>query len=105
MLYLPHLRTTFLFMVSVIDIFFPFRCVCQPGWIGDMCDVNVDDCDPNPCVNGGQCIDDVNDFSCVCEQGFTGKKCQHTIDYCESDPCQNGGTCTSKFSLTFFRVC
>ena len=57
----------------------------------------MDDCDPNPCANGGQCIDDVDDFSCFCEQGFTGKRCQHTIDYCESDPCQNGGTCKSKF--------
>lgn len=66
-----------------------------------MCEVNVDDCDPNPCANGGQCIDEVNDFICDCEQGFVGKKCQHTIDFCESDPCQNGATCTSKFRNSF----
>jgi len=62
-----------------------------------MCDVNIDDCERNPCANGGQCIDEVDDFTCVCEAGFTGKRCQHTIDYCSAEPCQNGGTCSSKF--------
>ena len=69
------------------------RCVCEPGWSGDMCDVNINDCDPNRCANNGECIDGVNDFTCVCEQGFTGQRCQHKIDYCDADPCQNGGTC------------
>ena len=50
-----------------------------------MCDENIDDCfgsstDPshpsNPCQNGGQCIDQIDDFVCECLPGFTGKKCQ-----------------------------
>ena len=69
-----------------------------------MCDENIDDCkgsstDPsspqNPCQNGGQCIDDINNYFCECLPGFTGKNCQHAIDFCEGDPCKNGGTCSS----------
>ena len=67
-----------------------------------MCEVGIDDCQDNPCSNGGECIDGNNDFDCVCGQGFTGKKCQHKIDYCIDDPCQNGGTCSSKLSLLLF---
>ena len=84
--------------------FFFNRCVCQPGWSGEMCDVNIDDCEKNPCSNGGQCIDEVDDYTCVCEAGFTGKKCQHSIDYCTAEPCQNGGSSSSKFQNILFHV-
>ena len=57
-----------------------------------MCDENIDDCfgsstDPshpsNPCQNGGQCIDQIDDFVCECLPGFTGKKCQvHVFFIC-----------------------
>ena len=35
-----------------------------------------DDCDPNPCQNGGSCIDAVGSYKCVCEDGYTGDNCQ-----------------------------
>ena len=35
---------------------------------------NIDDCDPNPCVNGA-CQDGVNSFTCTCDAGFTGVNC------------------------------
>ena len=28
-------------------------CTCVAGYTGDDCTVNIDDCDPNPCENGG----------------------------------------------------
>ncbi len=31
-----------------------YTCTCALGWAGTNCDVNIDDCDPNPCQNG-QC--------------------------------------------------
>ena len=39
-------------------------------------DVDVDDCDPNPCQNGGTCTDRVFFFMCECLDGFTGNTCQ-----------------------------
>ena len=32
-------------------------------------------CDPNPCQNGGTCIDEVDGFMCDCINGFTGVTC------------------------------
>ncbi len=38
---------------------------------------DIDDCDPNPCFNGGSCTDDVDSFNCDCAgTGFTGVQCQ-----------------------------
>ena len=37
--------------------------------------VDIDDCDPNPCVNGGTCTDRVNGYSCKCAPGYTGPNC------------------------------
>ena len=31
-------------------------CECLPGYEGDLCDVNIDDCAGNPCGNG-DCLD------------------------------------------------
>ena len=48
---------------------------------------------PNPCLNGGTCIDGVNDFTCACANGFSGPTCATNIDDCTPNPCLNGGTC------------
>ena len=33
-----------------------FSCVCVDGFTGDDCGTNIDDCDPYPCENGGNCM-------------------------------------------------
>ena len=38
--------------------------------------VDKDDCGPNPCQNGGSCIDAVNGYKCDCKDGYTGDNCQ-----------------------------
>ena len=35
----------------------------------------IDDCAEQPCLNGGTCIDSVNDYICNCVVGYTGKNC------------------------------
>ena len=35
----------------------------------------MDDCIDLPCVNGGTCIDLVDDYSCSCVAGLEGKNC------------------------------
>ena len=41
-----------------------------------MLTVDVDECESNPCVNGGHCDDDVNGYTCDCASGYTDIHCQ-----------------------------
>ena len=68
---------------------------CLPGFVrdGDGCR-NTDDCDPNPCMNGGSCVDGVDTFTCTCRPPFTGAMCENEESACAPNPCMNGGTCT-----------
>ncbi|CAG9759563.1 unnamed protein product [Ceutorhynchus assimilis] len=71
-----------------------FRCACPAGFAGERCQVDVDDCaGGNPCLNGGTCIDKVNEFRCQCVPGYIGRLCQERVDYCRAKPCANGGSC------------
>lgn len=44
--------------------------------VGRNCDENVNDCEGDPCVNNGICVDGVNEYFCHCQQGYTGKFCE-----------------------------
>ena len=57
--------------------------------------VEINECDPNPCVNPSLCTDLVNDYGCgvinddgnfVCNYGWQGKNCDEPFDFCASDP-------------------
>lgn len=37
---------------------------------------DFDECDSNPCQNGGTCTDHLNGYSCSCVQGFNDDDCQ-----------------------------
>ena len=37
--------------------------------------LDIDDCLPNPCLNGGVCTDIVNNYTCACAAGFGGRSC------------------------------
>jgi hypothetical protein len=52
-----------------------FTCACAAGYSGATCATNINDCAPNPCLNGGACTDGVNSFTCACTGGFTGTTC------------------------------
>jgi Notch-like protein len=81
-----------------VDLGNTFACQCQPGWQGDVCDVNVDECASSPCMNGATCIDGINTVTCRCVSPWTGPRCSLSStdkDICRSRPCLNGGTCIS----------
>ena len=38
--------------------------------------VDINECEPLPCKNGGVCVDGVNAYSCKCPGGFIGTDCE-----------------------------
>lgn len=57
---LPHLQNyEFIFNLFLL------------GYTGTYCEIDVDDCESNPCVNDGICMDTVNGFTCTCQPGKT----------------------------------
>ncbi|XP_023274808.1 versican core protein-like isoform X2 [Seriola lalandi dorsalis] len=57
-------------------------CVCAPGYTGQLCETDVDECQSNPCLNGATCLDKVNSFTCVCLPSYAGELCEHDTEVC-----------------------
>ena len=51
-----------------------FICICDSGYDGTLCNNNIDDCSPDPCVHGS-CTDGVDSFTCSCDAGYEGDTC------------------------------
>ncbi|XP_052807791.1 uncharacterized protein LOC128236745 isoform X3 [Mya arenaria] len=54
---------------------------------------DLDDCNPQPCQNGGTCIDGQGTYTCECAAGYEGTTCVTDIDDCATNTCQNSGKC------------
>lgn len=42
--------------------------------------LDINDCESNPCRNGGTCIDKINVYQCICADGWEGPNCE-TSEY------------------------
>ncbi|XP_065115583.1 protein crumbs homolog 1 isoform X1 [Paramisgurnus dabryanus] len=51
-------------------------CDCLPGFSGQWCELDIDECRSNPCLNGGYCHNMINKFQCVCDVTFAGNTCE-----------------------------
>ncbi|CAH1775425.1 unnamed protein product [Owenia fusiformis] len=59
-----------------------YVCNCDPGFTGTRCTINIDECQSQPCQNGGTCIDGVNAYRCRCTSSFTGTNCEEAQETC-----------------------
>ena len=53
-------------------------CFCPSGYTGMYCDVNINDCTSQPCLNG-ICLDKINGFQCFCTPGKLSARTRHII--------------------------
>ncbi|XP_078025025.1 protein crumbs homolog 1 isoform X2 [Epinephelus lanceolatus] len=60
-------------------------------------------CEPNPCLNGGECQDLFNTYNCSCAAGWAGRRCGFFTNTCASSPCVHGN-CSVK-GLTYECTC
>lgn len=59
--------------------------------------LDIDDCQSNPCQNGGTCIDEINSFVCLCLPSYGGATCEKGNDVEENSAFSfhstKGGVC------------
>lgn len=60
-------------------------------------------CEPNPCLNGGECQDLFNIYNCSCAEGWAGRHCDFSTDTCASSPCVHGNCSVN--GLTYECAC
>uniref|UniRef100_A0A8C5H0Y5 Crumbs cell polarity complex component 2 n=1 Tax=Gouania willdenowi TaxID=441366 RepID=A0A8C5H0Y5_GOUWI len=74
------------------DLFNAFRCVCDLGWEGKLCETDTDDCASQPCLHG-TCRDFLAGFECLCHPGYGDALCDRDLNECEHHACEHGGSC------------
>ena len=67
-------------------------CAATTDWEGLYCQTKIDDCDSNPCKNGGACTDGNRSYTCACAAGYSGTDCETNINECHTNPCSAAGT-------------
>ncbi|XP_065103163.1 cadherin EGF LAG seven-pass G-type receptor 3 isoform X1 [Paramisgurnus dabryanus] len=71
------------------------RCRCPAGFTGDYCEIEINLCYSNPCMNGGVCTRREGGYTCICREDYTGEHCEfdRRSGRCGAGVCHNGGTC------------
>ncbi|XP_060606147.1 fibropellin-1-like [Ruditapes philippinarum] len=77
----------------IIDPSVGYRCICDAGYDGRNCTIDINECEPMPCLNGGKCVDLIGNYTCCCPAGFTGRNCEEVITQCGHIGTRQGPPC------------
>ncbi|NXI39509.1 PGCB protein, partial [Galbula dea] len=55
-------------------------------------------CVPNPCLNGGTCVEDGDNLTCLCLPGYGGSSCERSLEKCNPGWDSFHGACYKHFS-------
>ena len=61
--------------------------------------MNIDECQSNPCLREGRCIDLINGFICECLVPYKGDNC--SLLPCDTAPCENGAICYDDVTFNY----
>ncbi|CAH8492945.1 unnamed protein product [Heterobilharzia americana] len=89
---------------TCVDLGNSFNCICRPGFDGQYCENDINECNSMPCYNNGTCKDLINSFECDCPKGFIGTDCRINVNECSSHPCAFGATCIDRVG-TYECIC
>ncbi|KAM6425923.1 aggrecan core protein isoform 1-T1 [Liasis olivaceus] len=72
-------------------------CLCPPGYMGDYCEIDIDECHSSPCLNGATCVDGIHTFTCLCLPSYGGNRCDVDLAECETGWTKFQGNCYKHF--------